>query len=312
MRLRPRVLLPCLLLSILLVGPLGCGPSDDGGEGVAVPVADTAHYRDFASADQLSAYLRAGSGAGPLVGAHRGGATAQYPENAIPSFVNALRHGPVLLETDVRMTRDSVLVLMHDSTLSRTTTGTGAVQDRTLSALRDLRLVADSSVTPFRIPTAAEALTWAEGRAVLQLDVKEQVPRPLVVDLLHRTDALDQALVITYETEDAVWYHERVPQLMLSVTAETAATAQTLVDRIDPDRLVGFVGVGAVPEGPMEVFVEHDVRVTVGTFGTIDRDARRRGLVVYHDLFDRGVGIVATDEEALASQAADTYTPAKD
>jgi glycerophosphoryl diester phosphodiesterase len=276
-----------------------------------VPVADTAHYREFASADQLSSYLRAGSEAGPLVGAHRGGATARYPENAIPSFVNALRQGPVLLEVDVRMTRDSALVLMHDDTLGRTTTGTGAVQDHALSALRDLRLVADASTTPFRIPTAAEALAWAEGRAVLQLDVKEAVPRPLVLDLLRRTDGFDQALVITYETEDAVWYHERAPQLMLSVSADTPETARTLVDRIAPDRLVAFAGVGTTPDEVMQVFAEHDVRVTVGTFGDVDREARRRGLVVYHDLFNRGVGIVATDAEALASQAADTYTPAE-
>jgi glycerophosphoryl diester phosphodiesterase len=47
--------------------------------------------------------------------------------------------------------------------------------------------------------------------------------------------------------------------------------------------------------------------VTVGTFGDLDRQARQRGLVVYRDLFRQGVDVIATDETALASQAAATY-----
>jgi len=201
-----------------------------------------------------------------------------------------------------------VLVLMHDETLDRTTTGSGPVQEQTLRELRALRLIAPAGdTTRYRVPTAAEALAWAEGRAVLQLDVKEDVPRPQVVDLLRRMEALDRALVITYTRADAQWYHRRLPDLVLSVSAETRAEARAYTRRIDTSRLLAFAGVGEPNPAVVRAFAERDVPVAVGTFGELDQAARRRGLVVYRDLFRQGVGIIATDQTALASQAAATY-----
>jgi glycerophosphoryl diester phosphodiesterase len=308
-RISPRLrrLLPLLVVATGLLAGCESGSQE---EGVAGPVAPApSNYRDFESADRLSAYLR--SDALPLVGAHRGGATEQFPENALPTFAHSLTHGPVLLEVDVRMTKDSVLVLMHDETLERTTSGQGAVQAQTLRALRALRLTADTgrTTTRFAVPTLAEALAWAEGRAVLQLDVKENVPRSTVANLLRRREALDQALVITYTLEEARWYHGRLPDLLLSVSAETAEEARGYLDQIDPSRLVAFAGVGRPSEAVLRVFSGRDVPVTVGTFGDLDRQARQRGLVVYRDLFRQGVDIIATNETALASQAAATYRP---
>jgi glycerophosphoryl diester phosphodiesterase len=261
------------------------------------------------SADSLAGYLR--SDALPLVGAHRGGATERFPENALATFAQALTRGPVLLETDVRMTADSVLVLLHDETLDRTTTGRGPVRAKTLREVRGLRLVTSAGdTTRDPVPTLAEALAWAEGRAVLQLDVKETVPRALVAECLRRRNALDQALVITYTLDDARWYHRRLPDLLLSVSAETRPEALAYVREIDPDRLVAFAGVGRPSPDVLDVFSSRDVPVTVGTFGTLDRRARQRGLVVYRELFRQGVDILATDETALASQAAATVRTA--
>lgn len=305
-RLFIRPLLPAML--IVLAGGLlaGCetdrqGPSTGNG-----PPPAPSNYRDFASADRLSAYLR--SEALPLIGAHRGGATEGGLENALATFAHSLTQGPVLLETDVRMTKDSVLVLMHDETLDRTTTGRGLVRAKTLPEVRELRLVTNAGdTTRHPVPTVAEALGWAEGRAVLQLDVKEGVPRALVAERLRRMDALDQALVITYTLEDARWYHRRLPSLLLSVSAETRAEASAYVEQIEPSRLVAFAGVGPPSEEVLRVFTRRNVPVTVGTFGDLDQRARQQGLTVYRELFEQGVGIVATDETALASQAAATY-----
>ena len=298
-----------LLLSIFTLGTLalgGCqnGQRDTAGQVVAEP--DANHYRDFTHPDSLAAYLRSPSD--PLVSAHRGGPGPGFPENALQTFSHALTQGPVFLETDVRMTKDSVLVLMHDDSLDRTTTGSGPLRARTLDELRSFQLVTDAGTpTRFEVPTLSEALAWAEGRAVLQLDVKEETPRSLVVAALHQHDALDQALVITYTMEDARWYHQRLPDLLLSASAETREEARGLVRQIDPSRLLGWVGTGNIAEGPAEVFSNHDVPIAAGTFGETDRQARNQGLIVYHRLFDRGVNVISTDETALASQAAATY-----
>ncbi|MGX7835704.1 glycerophosphodiester phosphodiesterase family protein, partial [Campylobacter fetus subsp. venerealis] len=69
----------------------------------------------------------------PMVSAHRGGPYPGFPENAIETFANVLEYTPAIIELDVAMTKDGVLVLMHDDKLDRTTTGKGSVSDATYS-----------------------------------------------------------------------------------------------------------------------------------------------------------------------------------
>ena len=83
----------------------------------------------------------------PLVAAHRGGA-ALWPENSLLAFRNALSLGVDFLETDVHLTADGEPVILHDPTLDRTTTGTGALGDRRLAELARVRLrAADGTMT---------------------------------------------------------------------------------------------------------------------------------------------------------------------
>ena len=197
----PTQLSGVFLLSVLITGVgltlSGCQTRQQevSGEQVAAPAPE--NYRDFQDADGLASYLH--SPPAPLIGAHRGGPAQGFPENATQTFGHALTKGPVLLECDVRMTKDSVLVLMHDETLGRTTTGSGPVRGHALKEVRSVQLQTEGgSTTRFEVPTVQEALAWAEGRAILELDIKEEVPRSRVVEALRRSDGLDQALVITY------------------------------------------------------------------------------------------------------------------
>ena len=63
-----------------------------------------------------------------FVAAHRG-FCAKFPENTMLAFREAVKLGVDQIETDVRITKDNELVLIHDSTLDRTTNGTGKVCD---------------------------------------------------------------------------------------------------------------------------------------------------------------------------------------
>ena len=71
------------------------------------------------------------------VAAHRGW-SKKYPENTLLAFKEAIALGVDQLETDVHMTKDGELVLIHDKTVDRTTNGTGAVKDMTLEQLKAL------------------------------------------------------------------------------------------------------------------------------------------------------------------------------
>jgi glycerophosphoryl diester phosphodiesterase len=109
----------------------------------------------------------------PLSAAHRGGALL-WPENSLLAFRNAVGLGVDYLELDVHLSRDGELVVIHDPTLERTTTGAGPVQSRTLAELRALRLRDPSGgATDEPIPTLEEPLVLAAraGRQLL-LEIK--------------------------------------------------------------------------------------------------------------------------------------------
>ncbi|TVQ29128.1 MAG: glycerophosphodiester phosphodiesterase, partial [Spirochaetaceae bacterium] len=73
----------------------------------------------------------------PLVHAHRGGAQL-WPENTLVAFAGAVDIGADVLEMDVFSTADGVPVVIHDTTVDRTTDGAGPVNSFTLSRLREL------------------------------------------------------------------------------------------------------------------------------------------------------------------------------
>jgi glycerophosphoryl diester phosphodiesterase len=62
------------------------------------------------------------------------------PENSITALAKAIRRGACGFETDVRFTRDNIGILNHDSTLNRTTNGTGRVTSRSWQYVSHLRI----------------------------------------------------------------------------------------------------------------------------------------------------------------------------
>jgi glycerophosphoryl diester phosphodiesterase len=95
----------------------------------------------------------------PIVIAHRG-ASGTCPENTLAAFRRAAAVGAPMIELDVQLTRDGEVVVLHDDTLERTTTGSGPVRQRTLAELRGLDAGSwfDASFRGERVPTLAEVL----------------------------------------------------------------------------------------------------------------------------------------------------------
>ncbi len=114
-----------------------------------------------------------------LVIAHRG-ASGVAPENTIASFQKALAAGADALELDVRLSKDGEVVVIHDSTIDRTTNKTGRVADHTLAQLKELD--AGSWFSPQfskeRIPTLQEVIGLARGRALMEIELKTSAILP--------------------------------------------------------------------------------------------------------------------------------------
>ncbi|WP_332368045.1 glycerophosphodiester phosphodiesterase family protein [Spirosoma telluris] len=106
---------------------------------------------------------------------HRGGGDLMgYPENCIESFAYMAKtigrpNCPVVIECDIDLTKDSVMVMMHDATLDRTTTGTGKLNDKTYTDLGSCRLEDNlGNVTPYKIPTLEEILRWVKIKSSMR------------------------------------------------------------------------------------------------------------------------------------------------
>lgn len=133
----------------------------------------------------------------PIAFAHRGGA-ALWPENTLVAFRGAVELGFRYLETDLRMTRDGVIVCFHDETLERTTNGSGRLRDRSIDELRALdagyRYSRDGSSFPFRgrgitIPTLEEVLALGADLRV-NVEIKQRDP-PMEEQLWREIDRLE-------------------------------------------------------------------------------------------------------------------------
>jgi glycerophosphoryl diester phosphodiesterase len=267
------------------------------------------HHTSFEYPAELHEYLRWYPGKPPLISAHRGGPSRGFPENCIATFERSLRFAPCLIECDVRKSRDGVLVLMHDWSIDRTTTGTGAVDSLSLSQLKQVRLIdTDGTVTEYRIPTLSEALRWSKGRAILELDIKGTLTPQEIVEAIEVEGAESHVIVITYDLRTAELYHRLNDNLLLSCSARgTEGVTRLLESGIPAANLIAFLG---VYEPPGEVYAAlhgEAVCAILGTMGNLDRKARRHGIQTYVELIRNGADVLATDEVELVSEAVTMY-----
>lgn len=106
-----------------------------------------------------------------LVCAHRSFHT-NAPENSLHSIKNAIQAKIDIIEIDVRTTKDSVLVLMHDKDIDRITTGKGLIKNYTFLELQKFNLKMKDSITEDKIPLLEDALQMAKGKVIVNLDLK--------------------------------------------------------------------------------------------------------------------------------------------
>lgn len=148
--------------------------------------------------DRLMAMLLDHGPDAPLmIAAHRA-QWREYPENSLAAIDAAIEDGAEVIELDVMRTKDGHLVLMHDTTVNRTTNGSGAVADLTLEQIRELRLKeglggSQAPLTGHRVPTLDEAMELVRDRALVNLDKGWSI-REDIYDVLEETDTVDHGL----------------------------------------------------------------------------------------------------------------------
>ena len=126
---------------------------------------------DTSRADKIVAELNNPHSDYVLVAAHRGD-WRNHPENSLSAVESAINMGVDIVEVDLKRTKDGVLVVCHDPTIDRTTTGRGYISDLTYEELQqyDLKTGHDIAIPGEKIPTLRQVLELCKDRVMVNLD----------------------------------------------------------------------------------------------------------------------------------------------
>jgi glycerophosphoryl diester phosphodiesterase len=124
--------------------------------------------------------------------AHRG-ASAYEPENTLASFNKAVDMNTDLIEFDLRRSQDSYLVVIHDRKVDRTTDGSGLVEHKTLSELKEL-----DAGNGEKIPTLEEVLEMFGGKTRFAIELKENGIEDKIVKQIRKFDLVEDSFVISF------------------------------------------------------------------------------------------------------------------
>ena len=163
---------------------------------------------------------------------HRLGASRRATRRALPRTRSRhsrtrCAHAPAFLEIDIARTRDGVLVLMHDDTVDRTTNGAGRGRAHDAGADSGAatagRRWRSADAHP---PTLREALDWADGRTILELDVKRGVSYEDVAREVRDAGAMGRVVFITYSVDGASRLARVAPEAMIYTTITSVARSR--------------------------------------------------------------------------------------
>ncbi len=243
----------------------------------------------------------------PNISVHRGGkGILNYPENCFETIKYISDSISAIYEVDIAQTKDDKLVLLHDNSIDRTTTGSGLVNKMTYNELQGFNLVDDyGNVSNFKIPLFSKVLKWCkENNVILTIDLKRSVNQEIVVKAIREAKAQDVSILITYDVEQAKTAYKLAPELLLSVSARNNDEFDRLLKtKIPTDNMLAFTGTRISHPSLYKRLHEKNIVCILGTLGNLDRQAKARGNELYKSWQKKGVDILATDRPFEAFNA---------
>jgi glycerophosphoryl diester phosphodiesterase len=239
-----------------------------------------------------------------LLAAHRGGALL-WPENSLLAFRNAVALGADFIEFDVHLSKDGEVVVIHDPTLDRTTTGSGSVKDRTVAELKALRLKdRTGAVTEETVATLDEvAAVAAKGKRRMLLEIKVDASRARypgieekVLAILDRHGMAGSTVVMAFDVP--TW--RRVRELRPDVATCALYSARmlgrtTLAEELQTLRSAGvrFIGVEHTAVDAAAVAQARAAGIGIGAWTVNDAEGMKRQIAA-------GAAILITDQPDVA------------
>jgi glycerophosphoryl diester phosphodiesterase len=242
------------------------------------------------------------------ISAHRGGGDISgYPENCLESMKYIREKTGAWMEIDIRETKDKKLILMHDVSVDRTTDGQGNVKDLTWDEIKKLNLKDNfGRLTSYHPPTLKEVLIWNEneGNTILNLDIKQGVSYRDVLSMVRETNQLDHAVAIVYAVDQAIAMRKLDSEIVISLPVRNIKEWGRLKQSGLPmDHLIAFTGTIRSATELYETLHKNGILTIFGVMGNIDRQAEKRGAIVYQKLYEEGADVLSTDRPLAVFEA---------
>lgn len=228
-----------------------------------------------------------------LISCHRG-CTERAPENTVAAARDAVRIGADLIECDIRTTADGHLVIMHDSTVDRTTDGYGPIAGMTLSQVRRLRIrdTRFANVGDHRVPMLGELVDAVNGSAGFYFDTKDV--HPVVFKRVVRDPQIIAKSFAYISTDEASLWKQHIPELRLMATApDDVRTPKQLLDFVTKFHLSAL-------DGPLSLTKEQITAASdLGVVFLPDTLMLNEGPEIWADVIARGAGGIQTDRPSV-------------
>ncbi|MBO4972891.1 MAG: hypothetical protein J6D45_08750 [Clostridia bacterium] len=150
-------------------------------------------------------------------------------ENTIKGSIAAVSHGANIVENDVYLTKDGVVVVMHDSTLDRTTNGSGKVEDLTYAQISQYKVDSLAGVASEPIPTLEDYMKEFKGKdVIIYIEIKSNKPEivPAIKALIDKYDFYSQACVIAFSEEQVQLVRKTIPQISCGFLSSSLSSLQ--------------------------------------------------------------------------------------
>ncbi|MBE3584148.1 MAG: DUF1080 domain-containing protein [Limnochordaceae bacterium] len=152
----------------------------------------------------------------PFVVAHRG-ASKEAPENTLAAFLRGIELNADLLECDVYLSADGVPVILHDSTVNRTTNGSGSITSLTLEQIKqfDAGSWKGAQFAGERIPTLEELLELAKEKAQVLIEIKQagQATMAATVAAIRKTGMTNNVVIQSFNPESVKQASQLAPDI---------------------------------------------------------------------------------------------------
>jgi glycerophosphoryl diester phosphodiesterase len=233
-----------------------------------------------------------------FVAAHRGTVEgSEFPENSLGSLKALHEHGVLFAEIDIARLKDGTQILFHDGVWDKRSNGIGPIAATTWEQSQKLLLKdTNGQLTASRPQSFADVLSWAKDKIYLEIDFKSSSDPKQVIKAIRTAGMIDQVILISYTTEQAINLHTLAPDAALSVGIFKPSDIDSLNKAGIPiDKMTAWTGKGPLTQELVSALRRNHIPVLAASFFNLDDEVKNTGNTSLYTDFAKLPDLVVTD-----------------